>query len=196
MMLTANEQQVLRFLAASLGKDYSINDIAKESKLSPNGAYKLLSKFEKEGVLKAKKIANIKSYKLNFENEKTLIVLNLAFIPTALQGRINSRIEDLQSLKPLTQVCVIFGSYITKKQNPTDLDILFVLEKKNFKKYKQMLGKVQDITPIKIQDVIQTTNDLGENLKKEDPVIVGIIKKGIIVWGFDVLVKVIANASK
>lgn len=195
-MLTANEKQVLRFLAASIRKDYSINDIAKESKLSPNGTYKLLSKFEKEGVLKVKKIANIKSYKLNFENEKTFMVLNLAFMPTITQERINSRIEDLKPLQPLTQICILFGSYITKKRNPSDLDVLLVLERKKFEKYKQMLSKVQDITPIKIQDVIQTTKDLGENLKKEDPIIVEIIKKGIIVWGFDMLVKVIANASK
>ncbi|MDP1695060.1 MAG: hypothetical protein Q8L34_05980 [Candidatus Woesearchaeota archaeon] len=195
-MLTVNEKQVLRFLAASIGKDYSINDIARECKLTPNGAYKLLSKWEKEDVLNAKTIANIRSYKLNFENEKTRNILNLAFMATTLQGRIKLRTEDLKPLKSMTQICIIFGSYTTAKKNPADLDIVFVLEKKNFEKYKQMLSKVQEITPIKIQDIIQTTKDLEQNIKKKDPVIAEVIKKGIVLWGFDVLVKVIANVSE
>ncbi len=195
-MLTVNEQQVLRFLAVNIRNDYSINDIAKQCKLTPNGGYKLLSRLQKEGILKVKAVANIRSYKLNFENEKTRSILNLAFIPSNIQGRIELRAEDLRSIKPITQACILFGSYITKKQNPTDLDILFILERKKFKEYRQMLMKIQDIIPIKIQDVVQTTDDLEENLKKKDPVIAEIIKMGIVLWGSDVLVKVIRNVSK
>lgn len=196
MILTMNEKHVLRFLAASTGKDYSINDIAKTCKLTPNGAHKLLAKLEKEALLKAKPIANIKAYGLDFESEKTARVLELAFMPDALEGRVKLRAEDLKQLKAVTKACILFGSYITTKKEPGDLDVLFVLERKNFEAYKQALSKVQDITPVKIQDVVQTTDDVEQNLKKSDPIVVAALREGIVLWGFDVLVQVIKNAGQ
>ena len=67
-MLTKNEKAVLRLLMAAFDKDYSINGVSKECGLTPNGAFKILKKLEREGILKSKSIANIKPYKINFEN--------------------------------------------------------------------------------------------------------------------------------
>ena len=119
-MLTRNEKYVLRFLATSR-QEYSINEIAKVCSLTPNGAYKILKKLERAGILKAKQIANIKSYKLDFGNEKTQRVLELAFMHDALEGRIKLRAEDLYPLKEVTQACILFGSYITEKQKQKGL---------------------------------------------------------------------------
>lgn len=196
MVLTMNEKYVLRFLIVSTGKDYSINDVAKACKLTPNGAYKLLTKLEREGILKAKPIANIKSYKLNFESEKTVKVLELALMPDAIEGRMKLRADDLKPLKAITKACILFGSYITNKKEPGDLDVLFIVEKKDFTAYKKTLLKVQDITPIKIQDIVQTTEDIDKNLRKEDPIIVVSLRDGIVLWGFDTLVEVIKNVSQ
>ncbi|SRR3989344_68430 len=195
MVLTKNQKKVLRLLAVSVNKDYSINDIAKIVGVAPNGAYKILKKFEKESILVVKEIANIRSYKLNFENENTTRWLELAFSDT-LEGRERLRAEDLQILKSVSKACVIFGSYITSKQKPSDLDVLFVLEKNTFDQYKKILMKVQDITPIKIQDIIQTNIDLLQNIKINDPVIVGALRNGVVLWGIDVLVRVIKNAYR
>ncbi|MDP4012954.1 MAG: hypothetical protein Q8R00_05115 [Candidatus Nanoarchaeia archaeon] len=196
MILTANEKQVLRFLAVSTRKNYSINDIAKACKLTPNGAYKLLVKFEKEDILKADHIANIKAYKLNFESEKTVRVIELALMSNVIEGRVKLRIEDLKPLRAVTKACVLFGSYITTKKEPKDLDVLFVLEKKNFEAYKRVLSKVQDITPVKIQDVVQTVEDVKQNLKEDDPIVIAALRDGIVLWGFDVIVEVIKNVSQ
>ena len=196
-MLTENEKRVLRFLAANAARDYSINDVAKACNITPNGAHKMLIKLEREGVLKAKHVANIKAYKPEFENEKTARIYELAFMPEALlQGRIKLRADDLKQLKAVTKACVLFGSYVTAKQKPEDLDALFVVEKDNFESYKKALGKVQDISPVKIHDVVQTTGDLRKNLKKSDPIVTEALHKGIALWGFDVIVQVIKNATK
>ena len=195
MILTTKEKRVLRFLATSM-QDFSINDLAKACKLAPSGAHKVLKKLEKEGVVKAKSIANIRSYKLDFQGDNTESVLHMAFVPGELEGRVKLRSQDLKPLKDTTRVCIIFGSYITVKQNPSDLDLLFILEKTNFETYKHALAKAKDLMPIKIQDVIQTTEDLEQNLKKGDPVIIGVLRTGVVLWGFDVLVRVIKNVSK
>ncbi len=196
MILTKNEKRVLRFLGAKPEMDYSINDVAKACGITPNGAYKILRKLEKEGVLLAKQIANIKAYKPDFKNEKTARVYELAFMPDTLEGRVKLRLEDLKQLKAVTKACVIFGSYITKKQKPEDLDALFVVEKDDFKNYKKALAKVQDIAPVKIHDVVQTTEDMLQNLKKNDHIITEALQKGVALWGFDTLVQVIKNATQ
>ncbi len=196
MILTINERSLLRLLASSSSKDYSINELAKECSISPNGALKILNKLKNEGILKIKQIANIKSYKLDFENEKTEKILELAFIPDNLEGRIKIRATDLKLLKTITSACILFGSYITSKQKPEDLDTLFILNKEKFELYKKELNKVNDLSPIKIHDLIQTTKDLVQNIKKQDPVIKDILLKGIVLWGSDKIVEAVENAEK
>ncbi len=50
--------------------------------------------------------------------------------------------------------------------------------------------------PVKIHDVIQTREDLAQNLKKNDPIVVQAILKGKVLWGFDLLVETIKDAAK
>lgn len=196
VILTVNEKCVLRLLATSVGKDMSMNDIGKACSVTSGGAYKILTKLEKEGVLKATRIANIKAYKLDFSNAKTVRVVELALMSDYFEGRVKLRAEDLKSLKGVTTACIFFGSYITMKKEPGDLDVLFVLERTNFEAYKHALMKVQDITPIKIQDVVQTDSDLEQNLKKGDPIVIAALRNGVVLWGFDVLVRGIQRANQ
>ncbi len=163
--------------------------------ISPNGAYKILKTFEKEGILEARAIAHIKSYRLLFENEHTARLLALAF-SDRLEGRAALRSQDLQRLKSVTKACVIFGSYITKKTKPEDLDVLFVLDKENFSQYKKQLASVQDITPVRIHDVIQTIEDLHQNLLKHDLIVIDSLREGVVLWGIDIVVRVIMDAYR
>lgn len=196
MILTTNEKNVLRFLSAKPGADHSINDVAKACNITPNGTFKVLRKLEKEGVLKAKHISNIKAYKPDFENEKTASVYELAFMPDILEGRVKLRLDDLKQLKAVTKACIVFGSYVTEKQKPNDLDALFIVEKNNFENYKKALAKAQDITPVKIHDVVQTTQDMLQNLKKEDTIVTEALHRGVVLWGFDTIVHVIKHATE
>ncbi|MEK6963363.1 MAG: hypothetical protein AABX70_02965 [Nanoarchaeota archaeon] len=195
-MLTNNEKQVLRWLAVNQKKDHSINEIARSCHLTPNGTYKLLAKLEKEQVLKAKLIANIKAYKLNFDSEKTEKILELAFMQDITETNMKNRAEDFQPLKPIAKACIFFGSYTTAKKQPEDLDVLLVINQTDFEEYKQSLAKVQERTPLKIQDILQTVGDLEQNLKKEDPVICEAMLKGRVIWGFNILVQAIKNATR
>jgi len=189
--MTENEKKVMRMIFASLGEPYSINQIARECKLAPNGAFKILKKFEKEGIITPKKIANIKSYSLNFENEKTKNILKLALIPE-LEGRVRRRAEDLKPLKDIVKVCILFGSYTTPKKEPNDLDALFIFDAKNFKKYKQESERVFGTIPIKVHDVIQTEKDFEGNLRK-NKISFDVLKSGVVLWGQDKLIEIVEN---
>lgn len=194
-MLTDNEKKVLKLLFTAFDEDYSINNIAKRCKLSPNGAARILNKFEKQDILKPKNIANIKSYKINFENEKTVIILELTLIPK-LEKRIKYRLDDLNELKEITKTCIIFGSYTNMSKKPNDLDVLFVLDKNNFEKYKKKLSDLREIIPVKIHDILQTEEDLKHNIIQKDKIILDILKTGIILWGQKTIVEVIKDVYK
>ena len=191
-MLTKNEKKVLRLLLTAFNRERSINNIAKECSLAPNGAYKILKKFEEEGILKAKHIANIKSYSINFGDEKTDNILELALMPK-LEGRIKYRLEDFKGLKEITKACILFGSYLDLKKEPHDLDILFVIDRNNFKQHKKRLAGIKDIVPAKNHDVLQTEEDLKNNIANKDKVILQILRAGIILWGIKTIIKVIKN---
>lgn len=194
-MLTTNEKKVLRILLTLFRENYSINQIAKECSITPNGTLKILRKFEKEGILKSKKIANIIAYSIDFNNEKTKNVLELS-LSEDLTGRVKFRYEDLMPLKEITEVCILFGSYIDLKKEPNDMDVLFILNKLQFKEYKEKSLQIYKTIPIKVHDVLQTEEDLKKNIANNDKVIIEILKKGKIFWGSKKIIEIIENEYK
>ena len=194
-MITQNEKNILKLLLTSIGETYSINQIAKECNLAPNGAFKILKNLDKEGILNSKKIANIKSYSLNFENEKTNNMLKLALIQE-FNSRVKFRFEDLKQLKEITKACIIFGSYVDLKKEPNDLDIFFLIEDQQFNEFKKKSLPIFKTIPVEVHDVLQTPEDLANNLKSKDKVILEILKKGIVLWGYEDIIQIIENEYK
>jgi len=74
---TKNESRVIDLLIRNFREKNSINEIGRRLSLSARGAYKILKKFESEGIVKPKAISNIISYKLDFSNIKTARILFL-----------------------------------------------------------------------------------------------------------------------
>ncbi len=191
-MLTVNEKKVLKVLIFSFGEDYSINEISRKCSIAPNGALKILRKLEKEGILTQKKIANINSYKINFDNIKTKNIIELSLIQD-LSGKIKNRYLDLEQLKEITQSCILFGSYVYK-DSPNDLDLIFIIEKKKLDKYRELSRKLYVSMPIKVHDIIQTKEDFINNIKIKDPVIIKSLREGIILWGHSIIIEAVENA--
>ncbi len=194
-MLTEKEVKVLRYLSVHSKNHQSINQIAKECKITPNGAYKILKKFENEGVLLFKQISNIKSYYIDFQNKKSLNIMELALTSKINKERIKHRIEDIKPMEKTTKTCILFGSYISGKKEPNDLDVLVVFEKNRYDAYQETLNRIKEICPVAIHDVIQTKHDLIDNIRKGDSVIINILENGIVLWGQSLIVEVLKNAS-
>lgn len=193
-MLTLNEKKVLKEILLSFGEGNSINTIAKKCKLSPNGAYKILVKFEEEGILKAT-ISNIKSYRLDFDNPKTDSMIELSLIHET-NALLNNRVNDLKGLKETTEAGLAFGSYLKNPSKANDLDILLLLKKENFKRVQNSLEQARLVSPIKLHEILQTEEDIKKNIYIRDAVIFDIIKTGIILWGHKKIINVIKNVYK
>ena len=193
-MITDNEKKIIRFLLANFSTDGSINQIAKNCELSPNGAYEILKKFEKRGILLPKKISNLKSYKINFASIEARKTLELVLIQD-YPAKVRYRHEDLKAFEKIAKLCIIFGSYLSKK-DPNDLDVLFVIKKADYKKYSELLERAKIISPIKIHDIIQTKEDLIKNIKKQDKIIKDVLASGVILWGHDFLIEVVKDVAE
>ena len=153
-------------------------------------------KLEKEDIVYYEEIGKIKAYKINFNNPLILSYLEIVLKDKRLsEAKVKVRIKDLQDLTGICKSAAIFGSYVTQKKNPSDIDIMFVFEPNNLRLFNKKLDKIRELVPYKIHDVIQAEHDLVNNIKKEDKIITGIIREGVILWGFDVIARSIKNAA-
>lgn len=164
-MLTTNEKIVLKHLLIHFDRESSINQIAKNCRLSPNGAYKILKKLEKEEVLQCKQVANVKSYSLNFSSPKTKLVVQLAFME-----KVSPEIaQKLTALQPWSGWCFFWDSE-KKAVIVTD-----VLEK----------VKLPKVKGIKISIISQ------EALLAEKEM----LQSALLLWGHDKLAELFCNVT-
>lgn len=193
--VTSNEARVINFLLRNFSNDYNINQIAKELKLSPRGAYKILKKLEVGTLLSSEKIGNNVIYKINLENDTTLDLCLFVLTEKETTPYIRTWINDVQPLKELTAAALLFGSILTKEKQAGDVDLLLVFEKNNLPLIQEQIKKINQIKSKKIHPVIQTKEDLLKNIKKRDPVLLEEIRTGMVLWGRNILVEAIKNGQ-
>ncbi len=192
IMLTVNEKKVIRYLLVNFNIDKSINEVAKDCHLSPNGAHKILQKLEAEKVLYQKNIANIKSFKLTCGSLKAKRIIEWSFMDK-IEGRLEHRYKDFLPLQKVAEIGIAFGSYVTAKKIPEDFDLMLVIDKSQFTEYKKTIKMVQEVVPLKIHDVIQTKSDFINNLRQDNKVIKKALQEGIVLWGHEQLIEVLSN---
>jgi predicted nucleotidyltransferase len=194
--ITTNEARVINFLLRNFSKNYNINQIARELELSPRGAYQILKKLKLQKILSSQKIGNNIIYTVNFEGDITLDVCQFVLAEKETTPYIQTWINDLQPLKKLTEMAILFGSILTKEKQAGDVDVLLVFEKENFLKVQEQIKKINHIKSKKIHAIIQTKEDLFSNIKKRDPAVLEEIRVGLILWGRNILVEGVKYGEK
>lgn len=193
--ITHNESRAVNLLLRDFANDHNINQIAKELSLSPRGAYKILKKLENNKILTAKKVGNNIIYKINFENESTPDTCQFVLTERKTTPYIQAWIKDLEQLKELTELAILFGSVLEKGKQASDIDVLLVFEKKKFNKVQQKIKEINMIKTKKLHPIMQTKQDLILNIKKKDPVILKLINTGIVLWGRNILIEAIKDGQ-
>lgn len=87
----------------------------------------------------------------------------------------------------------MFGSYAGLKKEPNDLDVFFMLDSKNFEKYKEISSRIYSTIPAKVHDILQTRKDFEKSISQREPVIIEILKTGLILWGAKEIISLIEN---
>lgn len=193
--LTVNEARIIDFLIRNFRERNSINALARKLEVSHTGVHKILRKLESVKVLKPEKIGNSIYYKVNLGEGIGVKIAEFVFAQNELNSYAKVIEEDLKVLEPLTQSCILFGSVLQKGREARDIDVLLVFEKKNFKKVHQKLEEIREMKPKKIHDVMMAKEDLVKNIKKNDEVVLDIIKNGRVLWGSGIIVEGIKNGT-
>lgn len=173
----------------------SINAIARRLNLSSRGAYKILKKLENIKAITPEKIGNAIYYKINFSEEIGVKLSEFVLVQNELNSYSQIQAEDLKPLKDIVLGCVLFGSVITKGKEAKDIDVLIILKKKDVSKVNSVLNKVKSLKPKKIHEVLQTKEDLINNIKKNDEVVLDIIKTGKVLFGAEIVVEAIKRGT-
>lgn len=99
--------------------------------------------------------------------------------------------DDIREKISHASVALLFGS-VLHKSKPNDVDVVFVTTKDATKLYKEV-DKLNLLYPVKVHPVVQTREDLINNIRKKDRVIMKALA-GILVFGdedyFDILAEV------
>lgn len=197
MVLTKNEQRLVTYLWRNYTEQLSINELAKRLGITPKGAYIILKKFEKIGVIIPQKIANAVIYQFNHQNKKTKDVVEYALKSEQPPNSYVVVLEkDLQLLEKIADAAILFGSVLMKGLQARDLDVLVIINPKNLSVLKAKIKEFESISPKKVHIVIQTRLDMQKNLRKKDPVIVEVLRRGHILWGYDLVYELIENVPQ
>jgi predicted nucleotidyltransferase len=189
-----NESKMLGFLTRHFTEKYSINQLAKRIKMTPKGAHKLLKKLEQEGIVIPLKLGNAVFYSLNLDSDLALKKAELSLFEEISSPYARAQAKDLERLRPCVLSAVLFGSVLENGEKAGDIDVLLVFEKKNYKTVQRELDKLQALKTKRIHAVLQMPQDLVSNLRKNDKVVLEILRTGKVLWGHDVIVNAIKGA--
>ena len=193
--ITKAEMQLILALVKSPEMNYNSNSITKAVDITPMGALKILKRLEKESILKSKKIGKAIIYRINTEENyaRNHVAFILAREKAYAQPRVKVWINELRKIKN-ADLIILFGS-VLRKEDPNDIDVLFVTDQKMFKKLQEEIDALNKLNMKQIHPLYQGFADIIMNIKKRDKPVLNAIK-GIIVTGEERFVEVYHESCK
>jgi len=96
--------------------------------------------------------------------------------------------KDLKDAEKLSKAVILFGSILDTKE-AKDVDVLFIIDKGRSKAIEDFCIKLSNLRPKMVNPLLMTMADFKGNIKKQDKVIVDILRKGVILFGEDAVIK-------
>ncbi len=191
-MLPANLTKIVEFLFRSIPNRFNVNQISRSLKISVGSAYKILKTLEKKGILLSQKVGNGIYYALNLENKEAEHITELVLIESknkslARNSYASVYAKDLKDAEKFSRAVVLFGSILDTK-DAKDVDVLFIIDKGKSKAVEDFCLKLSNSRPKRVNPLLMTTADFKSNVRKQDKVVADILKKGVILFGEDVLI--------
>jgi DNA-binding Lrp family transcriptional regulator len=172
--------------------ELNANSLAKIIGISSMGALKIAKKLEEQGILTSRQVGKAKILKINFDNNYALQYVKL------MLGKEVQKSDPLvkrwiSEIHKIGLPAILYGSVLSKKE-PNDIDVMFIIEKKDFSKIKVLIEEVNLLNPKKIHPLYQTKEDLIANIKKKDKVILNAIK-GIVINADDLFISILKEVQ-
>mgnify|MGYP001593281830 CR=1 FL=1 len=192
--LTEKERETLLILFKDFTGYYNANSISKVLRISHVGAQKIFKRLQKENLIIGRQIGKSIIYKLNMGDDYACRLIAFLLLDEA-NSKFKRWLEEFRELFKKDRMVILFGSTLKNYAAANDIDVMIVIDKKDYKEVKNVLDKKRQILPKKIHSIELTEEDLKKNIKKMHEPIVDAIKNGIVLCGHEKYVEVIKNAA-
>ncbi|PIN81876.1 hypothetical protein COV11_00790 [Candidatus Woesearchaeota archaeon CG10_big_fil_rev_8_21_14_0_10_30_7] len=190
-MLSEGEKKILLVLFKDFSTQYNARSISKQVNMTHEGAFKALKNLEKKGFVISKSFGKATMYKMKYGplTKKNLELLLLE------ESELNYArwVDEVKNFNE-SSILVLFGSVLESKEYK-DVDLLVVVSKERYDALIKKIDGKNKLLLKKIHPIIQTINDLKNNIIKKDPVIIDAIKNGIVLKGQEKFVEVLSNVT-
>ncbi len=166
LSLSDNEFSVINFLVRNFTERLTIRNIAQRLEFSAAGVFNILKKLEKQGIVVGQKLGTGLFYSINFENK---IAEHLAAIVL-----VYSEEKPAIDFEQLKQAEIVISD---KKSLLLVTDSITVL----------------DVSIPNVNVIIKTKDEVIGLLRKRDPEMLQLLRKGPVLFGEDKLVAIIKN---
>lgn len=179
-----NKVKILLKLLKEIDVKYNANNISKAIGISVMGALKIFKNLKKEQIVDSETFGRASLYKINFDNDYALDYMEFLLKSEAEKSSsyIKRWINEIKKIKS-AKIIILFGSVLKSQEKANDIDVLFIVKSKDFKKLKSEIDNLNKLNEKKIHPLYQSEEDFFNNLKKKDKVILNAIK-GVIIFGY------------
>jgi len=191
--LTQNEKKVLLILFKEFTSYYNANSISKVLGISRIGAMKILKKLLNENLLMDKKIGKSTIYKIKLNDDYVRKLI--AFLLADEANNFKRWNEEFKGLFKKDRMIIIYGSIIKNYAKASDIDLMLIIKKSEYKEVAEIIEKKQKILPKKIHSIELTADDFLQNIKQKKKSMTDIIKNAVILYGQDKYVEIIKNVT-
>jgi predicted nucleotidyltransferase len=192
--LTPTENKVLLRLFKDFSSDYNANSLSKKIGITPRGALKILKSLHKHGLLTAKQMGKATFYKINLSDYYAFRTIETLLIQESRENA-SRWLSEFQDLFKEVQIAIIFGSIIRQPKQANDIDLLLVFTQKDLKNVKLTINEKNRILLKPIHSIMQSPDDINNNLNKKDPVVLSALSTGYVLHGYDKLIEVVKNVT-
>ena len=192
--ITSNEMMFVLNILKSPETNYNANSMAKVLGISRMGALKIARKLEKENIILSKELGKAKFYSLNLGSDYVREYVKFLLKSEAEHAHpyVKVWIEDIIKIKS-ADAAILFGSVLRKYKEAGDIDVMLIIDSKNYKKVQSEIHGIDELNTKKIHPLYQTKEDFIKNLKKEDQPLLSAIK-GIAAFGEDIIINAIKDS--
>ena len=187
--LTQKERETLLILFKDFTTFYNANSISKILGISHVGAQKIFKRLLKENLLLSKKIGKSIIYKLDLDNNYASELITFLLADEA--NNFKRWKEEFRQLFKKDRIIMIYGSAIKNYAQAKDIDIMLVIEKKDYKEVNKFIEEKQEVLPKKIHAIELTADDLLKNIKQRKEAVIDIVKNSVVLYGQNKYVEIL-----
>jgi len=155
-----------------------IKGLARELDVSPNTAQFYTQLYEKEGILRAERVANSKQFSLNNEDFLSIEAKRFWFLATLKDSGF---VERMMARNPAMSTLVLFGAFAKGDfTDHSDIDVLAIsqsaIDDAPIKELERKLGREADLIKLSPAKWRQMS-------KSQDKFALSVTKNHVILWG-------------